>query len=148
MLRLGIPATTPAVTYFTVSTHRFFLGTVALLNSLRLTGNVGELVVLDAGLTQSERELLSAHATVFAPPKTMEIHPVVMKTYAHLTRPSGTVVVIDSDMIVTGSLDHVVRSLERAGSVHIRTCRLSGDAGFRSGRRRFVSALRSVRIST
>ena len=31
--------------------HRFFLGTVALLNSLRLTGNVGELVVLDAGLT-------------------------------------------------------------------------------------------------
>jgi hypothetical protein len=31
-----------------------------------------------------------------------------MKTYAHLSRPSGTVVVIDSDMIVTGSLDHVL----------------------------------------
>ena len=46
------------MTYFTVSTHRFFLGTVALLNSLRLTGNAGELVVLDAGLTPDERELL------------------------------------------------------------------------------------------
>jgi hypothetical protein len=116
MLRLGMPATTPAVTYFAVSTHRFFLGTVALLNSLRLTGNVGELVVLDAGLTPSERKLLSPHATVFAPPKRRDIHPVLMKTYAHLTQPSGTVVVIDSDMIVTDSLDHVL-ALAREGRI-------------------------------
>lgn len=103
-----MPSPAPAVTYFTVSTHRFFLGTVALLNSLRVTGNTGQLVVLDAGLLPRERERLSEHAAVFAPPKTREIHPVVMKTYAHLTRPSGAVVVIDSDMIVTGSLDHIV----------------------------------------
>ena len=96
------------MTYFTVSTHRFFLGTVALLNSLRLTGNAGELVVLDAGLAPDERELLSARATVFTPPNAADVHPVVMKTFAHLLQPSGTVVVIDSDMIVTGSLDHVL----------------------------------------
>jgi hypothetical protein len=107
MLRASVPDPAPAATYYTVSTHRFFLGTVALLNSLRLTGNAGELVVLDAGLTASERELLAAHATVYSPPAGMPIHPVVMKTYAHLSQPSGTVVVIDSDMIVTGSLDHI-----------------------------------------
>jgi hypothetical protein len=94
--------------YYTVSTHRFFVGTVALLNSLRLTGNTGEFVVLDAGLTQSERQLLAAHATVFSPPEGRPIHPVVMKTYAHLSQHSGTVVIIDSDMIVTGSLDHIL----------------------------------------
>jgi hypothetical protein len=107
MLSMSMPEPAPAATYYTVSTHRFFPGTVALLNSLRLTGNAGELVVLDAGLTASERELLAAHATVYSPPGGMPIHPVVMKTYAHLSQPSGTVVVIDSDMIVTGPLDHI-----------------------------------------
>jgi hypothetical protein len=108
MLSPSLPQPAPAATFYTVSTHRFFLGTVALLNSLRLTGNTGQLVVLDAGLTSDERELLEAHATVFSPPGGTPIHPVVMKTYAHLSQPSGTVVVIDSDMVVTGSLDHIV----------------------------------------
>jgi hypothetical protein len=107
MLSLSVPEPAPAVTYYTVSTHRFFLGTVALLNSLRLTGNAGELVVLDAGLTASERELLAPHATVYSPPAGQPIHPVVMKTYAHFSQPSGIVAVIDSDMIVTGPLDHI-----------------------------------------
>jgi hypothetical protein len=98
----------PAATYCTVSTHRFFLGTVALLNSLRVTGNTGKIVILDAGLMQSERELLAPHSTVLSLPDGMTTHPVVMKTYAHLSQPAGTVVVIDSDMIVTGSLDHVL----------------------------------------
>jgi hypothetical protein len=49
-------ATLPAeVTHYTVSDHRYFLGTVALLNSLSLTGTVGELVVLDAGLRPKQR---------------------------------------------------------------------------------------------
>jgi hypothetical protein len=102
------PLSPPAVTYYTVSNHRFFLGTVALLNSLHLTGNEGEVVVIDAGLTQSERDLLSAHATIFTPRRQIDVHPVVMKTQGYLTQRSGPVVVIDSDMIVTGSLDHVL----------------------------------------
>jgi hypothetical protein len=116
MLPQSMPLTARAVTYFTVSTHRFFLGTVALLNSLHLTGNAGELVVLDAGLRRAERELLSRHATVFAPPTHADTHPVVTKTYAHLSRPAGTVVVIDSDMIVTGCLDDIV-ALTREGKI-------------------------------
>lgn len=37
-LPLGMHPSAHAVTYYTVSDNRFFLGTVALLNSLRLTG--------------------------------------------------------------------------------------------------------------
>jgi hypothetical protein len=116
MLRLSMHLSAPAVTYYTVSDNRFFLGTVALLNSLRLTGHAGELVVLDTGLTPSQRELLDGHATVFAPPMGVDVHPVVIKTYAHLSQPSGTVVVIDSDMIVTGSLSHILE-LAREGKI-------------------------------
>lgn len=96
------------VTYYTISDHGFFLGTVALLNSLRLTRNLGEFVVLDAGLTPSERELLSEHVTVVAPPKQIEGNPAIMKPYPHFLGPSGTIVLIDSDIIVTGSLDSVI----------------------------------------
>ena len=116
MLPLSTPLPSLAVTYYTVSDHRFFLGTVALLNSLRLTGNEGELVVLDVGLTARERELLSDHATVFAPPRQVDVHPVMIKPYAHLCHTSGTAVMIDSDVIVTGSLGHVV-ALARDGQI-------------------------------
>jgi len=116
MLPLGMHPSAPAVTYYTVSDNLFFLGTVALLNSLRLTGHAGELVVLDTGLTPSQRELLDEHATVFAPQMRVDVHPVVVKTYAHLSQPSGTVVVIDSDMIVTGSLSHIL-ALAREGKI-------------------------------
>ncbi len=110
----GIPETD--VTHYTISDHGFFLGTVALLNSLRLTGNLGELVVLDAGLTPNERDLLAAHGTVFAPPKEVDGHPSIMKPYPHLLEPCGVIVLIDSDMIVTGSLDHVFE-LARDGRI-------------------------------
>jgi hypothetical protein len=104
------------VTYYTVSDHRFFAGAVALLNSLRLTGNGGQLVVLDAGLTPGERVLLSGQATVFDPTQRIEGHPAILKPFPHLLEPSGIVVLIDSDMIVTGSLDEVY-TFVRAGRI-------------------------------
>jgi hypothetical protein len=96
------------VTYYTVSDHRFFLGTVSLLNSLYLTGNRGKLVVLDAGLTRNQRERLGAHATLVASPEQIERHPHLMRPYPYLMDAAGTIVVIDSDIIVTASLDSVI----------------------------------------
>ena len=49
-------------TYYTIANAPFFPGLVALLNSLRLSGNAGELVVLDRGLEEEQRELLEPHA--------------------------------------------------------------------------------------
>ncbi len=106
-----------AVTYYTVSDHRFFLGTVAMLNSLRITGNEGELVVLDMGLTDHERDVLRGHASLVMPPEeTQGVHVLSMKPYPLFFEPSETVVLIDSDMIVTDSLDSVLE-WARAGKI-------------------------------
>src|SRR6187551_3977245 len=51
-------------TFYTIADAGFFPGLVALLNSLRLTGNAGELVALDRGLTPAQRELLAGHVSV------------------------------------------------------------------------------------
>lgn len=94
---------TLALSYYTVSNHAYFVGTVALLNSLRLTGNHGELVVLDAGLTADERATLARRATVVEMPENRD-HPWLLKPFPHLFGASGLIVMIDSDIIVTGSL--------------------------------------------
>jgi hypothetical protein len=96
-------------TYFTVSNGRFFSGTVALLNSLRITGNDGDLVVLDQGLTPDQRRRLEPHARV----EEIRGHawllkPWLLKPYPFLMNPEGVVVLVDSDMIVTNSLDEVI----------------------------------------
>ena len=91
------------VTYYTVSNHAYFLGTVALLNSLRVTGNDGPLFVLDAGLMPEERTALEAHANVVSIPEDRG-HPVLLKPYPYVLHGTGVIVVIDSDIIVTSSL--------------------------------------------
>ena len=96
-----------AAAFYTVSDARFFVGTVALLNSLRLTGHDEPLVVLDQGLRPDQLERLGRHATVVAFASQRE-HPVTAKPFPHLAEGPPTVVVIDSDMIVTGSLRDVL----------------------------------------
>ena len=89
--------------FYTITDAGYFPGTVALLNSLRLTGHDHEVVVLDRGLTEVQRELLAPHSRLFH--FAMEIfHPAWLKPFPYLTGDEGIVVVIDSDVIVTGSL--------------------------------------------
>jgi hypothetical protein len=111
-------ATTGAakVTYYTVSDAEFFLGTVMLLNSLRVTGNEGKLVVLDVGLEPRQRALLERHADVVDVSKKIAGSPVSMKPYPYLVGASGTVVVIDSDIVATARLDDAL-DLARAGRI-------------------------------
>jgi hypothetical protein len=103
------------VTYYTVSDHDFFLGTVMLVNSLRLTGNHANVVVLDAGLTDEQRVLLQDHVDIVKPPPS-ERSPATLKPYPHRLDPSGTVVVIDSDIVVTAPLDELL-DLARGGKI-------------------------------
>jgi hypothetical protein len=93
----------PAETYFTIADERFFQGAVALLNSLRLTGNRGTFVVLDRGLNAEQRRLLDGHATV-VDLRDVDLHPFMLKSYIHELQPEGIFFWIDSDMIVTRSL--------------------------------------------
>jgi hypothetical protein len=100
-------------TFFTVSDSGFFLGTVALLNSLRLTGHTQELVVLDCGYTEKQKTILAPYCRLIPFDRSRAVSPTCFKPFPHLADPSGVVVIIDSDMIVTRSLREI---LDVAGS--------------------------------
>lgn len=103
--------TAPAPTYFTVADAGFFLGLVAMVNSLALTGNRGRIVVRDGGLTPRQRALVAPHVELFQPPPAPEGHPPELHApFPHLLAPRGVVVLIDSDMMVTSSLDELLGS--------------------------------------
>jgi hypothetical protein len=91
-------------TFYTIADARFFPGVVALLNSLRLTGNHERLVVLDVGLTQRQRALLAPYAQTVDPPPDVRANPFLSKPLPYRLRPSGVLALIDSDVIVTRSL--------------------------------------------
>ncbi len=92
------------VTFYTIGDARYFLGVVGLLNSLRLTGHEQKIVVLDCGLTPKQRDLLSPHCTLFQMPRELATNPTQFKAFPYLLQPQGTVVIIDSDMLVVRSL--------------------------------------------
>jgi len=107
-----------APSFFTVSDSRFFVGTAAMLNSLRLSGNDGELVVIDAGLTEEQRKRLERAATlVDVPPDVASGHPLLVKPTADLFR-KGIIVLIDSDMLIVGRLDEAVAAA-RDGKIFV-----------------------------
>jgi hypothetical protein len=95
------------VTYFTICNDPYFTGTVALLNSLRLTGNQGSLVVLDTGLRSSQRSRLAKHVRIVELTGDLS-RPWLFKAFPRLFDPSGVIVVIDSDMIVLRSLSNLI----------------------------------------
>ena len=103
-------------TFYTIADAGFFPGLVALLNSLRLTGNSGELVALDRGLTPAQRSMLEGHVSLVELPEAPAGSPILLKPYPGPLGASGTIVVIDSDMIVTRSLEDVV-ALAGAGRI-------------------------------
>lgn len=101
------------VRFYAVCNARYFPSLVALLNSLRLTGHPYELVVGDCGLTPDQRERLLPYCTIFPIPADRARDPVLFKPFPHLMAPTGIVVIIDSDMIVTGSLEESIALAER-----------------------------------
>ena len=68
------------------ATQRYFLGAVAMINSLRLNGHREPIYLLDAGLSDDQRQLLAAEVTIVEAPS--EAPPYLLKTVAPLaTRP-------------------------------------------------------------
>lgn len=96
--------------YYTVSDASFFLGTVALLNSLRRVGEEAPLFVVDCGLTAAQRDRLSTCATVVPPHA--GFHPSLQKATGPLVRPAKIMAVIDSDILVTRPLGPLLRDAE------------------------------------
>jgi hypothetical protein len=104
--------------FYCVSDERFFLGAVGLINSLRLHGHREPIYLLDAGLTDAQRELLAPQATIVPAPT--QTPPYLLKTVAPLAHPAEVMVLIDVDMIVTRPLGELIERARRGGVVAFR----------------------------
>jgi hypothetical protein len=92
--------------FYTVCDARHFVGAVALLNSLRLVGHDDPFVVVDSGLEPWQRELLEPRATIVPAPA--GVPPMLLKATGPLAVPARVMAVLDSDVIVTRSLQPVL----------------------------------------
>lgn len=101
---------------FTISDSRYFLGTVGLVNSLSHFGYDQPVTVLDTGLTSFQRESLASRCTFVEIDRSQAANPLWFKPFPNLVHPSGTVVIIDSDMVLTRPLDLVI-DLARNGRI-------------------------------
>lgn len=99
-VRLAAPQNDLA--YYTVANASYFLGTVALLNSLRRAGEKAPLIVVDCGLTAAQRERLSTRAIIV--PAHPDLHPLLQKATGPLAHPAEIMVFIDADILVTRPL--------------------------------------------
>jgi hypothetical protein len=123
-------------TYVTIADENFFVGAVALINSLRLTGNDGRIVVLDAGLTERQRRTLAEACDVCDPPVSKTgVFVVFLKPAVCLLGLTGTVVLVDSDVIVTRRFSPI---LDQAAAGKI--CVIGSEA---NPNRRFPDAWRA-----
>ncbi|MGY1618366.1 hypothetical protein ACI797_16625 [Geodermatophilus sp. SYSU D00691] len=104
----------PGTAFYTVADARFFPGVAALLNSLRLAGHDEPLFVVDAGLTEQQRERLAPHVTVLPAPTDEEA--VLLAPTGPLQVPADVAVLVDADIVVLRSLSEVVEQA-RAGRV-------------------------------
>jgi hypothetical protein len=96
--------------FYCVADARYFLGAVALVNSLRLQGHDEPIHLLDCGLTAPQRELMAAEVRLVPAPR--DAAPQVLKAIAPLRGPAETMVLIDVDMIAT---QHLGSLFEAAG---------------------------------
>src|SRR5688572_10941684 len=108
-----VPADTPSVSgerpraaFYCVSDEHYFLGAVAMINSLRLLGQTEPIFVVDCGLRMAQRELLAAEAAVLTAPGGSP--PVLTKTLAPLRHPADVAILIDTDLVVTRSLGGLI----------------------------------------
>ena len=120
-------APAPDLAFCCVADSRYFIGAVGLINSLRLVGHDEPVHLLDCGLTDEQRALLTAHATVVRAPGGLP--PWLLKTVIPRQRPDALNVLVDTDMIITRSLAPLI---ERAASGRL--------VAFRDRKQRFFTA--------
>jgi hypothetical protein len=115
----------PAAAFYCVASGMYFLGAVALVNSLRLLGHTEPIFALDRGLSSPQRELLAPEVTFVPAPD--DTTPFLLKTVAPLTHPAEVMVLLDADIIVTRPLTELI---ERASHGRVLAVEHGGDRFF------------------
>jgi hypothetical protein len=94
-----------------VASEIYFLGAVALVNSLRLLGHAEPIFVLDRGLSPAQRELIEREVTLVPSPG--DTTPFLLKTVAPLSHPAEVMVLLDADIIVTRPFTELIERASR-----------------------------------
>jgi hypothetical protein len=89
--------------FYCVADSKYFLGAVGMINSLRLHGHDEPVYLLDLGLTEGQRELLAPEVELV--PRPADTPPWLAKTHAPLSHPAGTMILIDTDLLVVRPLN-------------------------------------------
>jgi hypothetical protein len=101
------------VLFFTVADEAYVLGLVGLVNSLRLTGHEQRIVVLDVGLTDRTRALLQPECEFIQLSSGRVLHPYLLYPIAEDLSHAGVIVIVDSDVIVTATLEPLLEEAHR-----------------------------------
>ena len=104
------------VRFYTMGDSRYFLGAVALVNSLRIVGHHEPITFLDLGLTPRQRALLATECEMVDIERDPDDHPYTFQPYPYVLDASGICVIVDSDVIVTHHLGTVIDAA-RAGRI-------------------------------
>jgi hypothetical protein len=108
----------PPAAFYCVADERYFLGAVAMINSLRLHGHTEPIFLLDCGLRPAQRERIARSVSVVAAPGGTP--PYLLKTVAPMRHPAEVMALIDADMIVTRSLAELIGAAADRGVVAFR----------------------------
>ncbi len=136
--------TRAGVRFFTLGDADYFVGAVALVNSLRLVGHTERITFLDLGLLPEQRAILAAECDFVDVRREPGDHPWTYQPFAHLTDPSGICAILDSDVIVTRRLDELI-DRARDGRSRRMSIQILDDSS-RSGTRSSSSSSRCAEI--
>jgi hypothetical protein len=98
----------PSTAFYSVCDSGFFLGVVALVNSLRLVGHEEPIFIVDAGLTPEQKRAMSDQATIIDAPE--GDHAVFLTPYGPLERPAEVSVLLDADIVVLRPLSELIEA--------------------------------------
>jgi hypothetical protein len=101
-----VSASCPPCAFYLISDSRFFIGAVAVLNSLRLVGHDEPVFVVDAGLTKWQRDALSPHVELIVARN--GVSPTMMKMVGPLGKPADVAVLVDADVIIVRPLTELI----------------------------------------
>jgi len=119
--------------FYTMGDANYFLGAVALTNSLRIVGHQEPVSFLDLGLTPAQRAILEQECDVVDLARDPRDHPFTFQPYAYATGATGICIILDSDVIVTRRLDRFIQEAD-AGRI----------AAFSDGRERCLAEWETI----
>jgi hypothetical protein len=95
----------PERSFYCIADPRYFPGAVALINSLRLTGNAERIVVLSCGLDTRQKGLLAREAEILPGPHLRSAPAAfLLRGRAPRERPAKEMILLDADLVITRSL--------------------------------------------